>query len=148
MQIPGKLLMTLAIAAYAFVPPAVDLITDTHVFHPDWPPHARMHTVWLLGVTTGVGLLALSLLWRSGPGRAHYLHLAGVLSGIVFAAFFLSAATVSLYGGALTDASGGMEPGPFGLDGNLFTFGGASIVLMLGWILCATSRPPSSVSSR
>ncbi len=29
----GKLLMTFAIATYAFIPPLVDLLTDSHVFH-------------------------------------------------------------------------------------------------------------------
>jgi len=127
--------MTLAIVAYTFVPPLVDLLTDTHVFHPQWSPHARMHTVWLLGVTSGIGLLALVLLWRADQTSHSRIHLAGLLSAIVFGAFFLSASTVSLYGGALTDLSGGVEAGPFGIDANLFTFAASSAVLALGWLM-------------
>ncbi len=135
MALFGKLLMTLAIAAYTFIPPIVDPVTDTHVFHPQWTPHARMHTVWLLGANSGVGLLALMLIWRSGPSQMPRIHLAGLLSAIVFGAFFLSASTVSLYGGALTDVSGGVEPGPFGIDANLFTFAAASTLLAAGWLM-------------
>jgi len=59
----GRLLMSLAIGIYAFIPPFADLATDTHVFHNDWVPHARMHTVWLLGISSSLGLVALYLLW-------------------------------------------------------------------------------------
>ena len=132
--------MSLAIAVYTFIPPAVDLITDTHVFHADWMPHARMHTVWLLGVTSGVGLIALYLLWSSGANGRFRTNLAGLLSAVVFGAFYLSASTISLYGGSLSDMSGGVEKGPFGIDANLFTFTAAAAVLAVGWILGVRSR--------
>ena len=140
MTLLGKVLMSLAIAAYTFIPPVVDLVTDTHVFHPQWVPHARMHTVWLLGVNSGIGLVALTLIWRSGPGHISRIHQAGILSAIVFAAFFLSASTTTLYGGALSDTSGGVEAGPFGIDANLFTFTVASTLLAVGWLVSARGR--------
>ena len=71
MNLLGKLLMTLSMVAYAVIPPIVDLTTDTHVFHEGWLPHARMHTVWLLGVTSGVGVLAMYLLWVPGPNGGY-----------------------------------------------------------------------------
>jgi hypothetical protein len=130
----GRVLMSLAIAVYTFIPPAVDLITDTHVFHADWMPHARMHTVWLLGVTSGVGLVGLYLLWFSGADSRFRTNLAGLLSAVVFGAFYLSASTTSLYGGSLSDMGGGVGKGPFGIDANLFTFTVAAAVLVAGWI--------------
>ena len=36
----AKLLKTVAIAIYTFVPPIADLATQTHVFRPGWMPHA------------------------------------------------------------------------------------------------------------
>ena len=142
MALLGKVLMSLAIAAFTFVPPIVDLVTDTHVFHPGWLPHARMHTVWLLGVSSGVGLVALALLWSPGPPLSSRIHLAGILGAIVFGAFFLSASTISLYGGALSDTSGGVEAGPFGIDANLFTFTAASTLLVVGWWMSARATAP------
>ena len=113
MLIVGKLLISLAIAIYAFIPPIVNLMTDSHVFHQQWMPHARMHTVWMLGSTFGIGLVSLYLIWMRRIERQFSINLAVVLSGIVYGAFFLSASTISLYGGALSDLVDGSEKGPF-----------------------------------
>jgi hypothetical protein len=37
---------------------------DTHVFDPEWHPHARFHIVQLMGFVTVVAVLSLWLLWR------------------------------------------------------------------------------------
>lgn len=140
MLIIGKLLISLAIAIYAFIPPIVNLMTDSHVFHQQWMPHARMHTVWMLGSTFGIGLVSLYLIWMRRIERQFSINLAVVLSGIVYGAFFLSASTISLYGGALSDLVDGSKKGPFGLDTNLFTFGLASLMLATGWAMCARNR--------
>jgi len=132
----GKLLMSLAIGVYAFIPPFADLATDTHVFHSDWVAHARMHTVWLLGVTSSLGLVALGLLWLRGRDAEFNINLAALLSLCVYGPFFLSALTAQLYGGELTDAVGGVEDHVFGFDINLFVFSLATLVLALGWNLC------------
>ena len=136
----GKLLMSLAIAIYAFIPPLVDLLTDTHVFHSGWMPHARMHTVWLLGTTSGVGLVSLYLIWIQDANVKFSTNLAGVLSSVVYLAFYLSAFTTSLYGGALSDLQGGIEKGPLGIDLNLFTFSLAFLTLIVGWVICSRNR--------
>ncbi|GAB5452933.1 MAG: hypothetical protein Hals2KO_32610 [Halioglobus sp.] len=135
MQSLGKILITLSIAIFTFIPPIADLATTTHVFHPGWMPHARVHTVWLLGLTSSIGLVALYLLWKRKPDADTGLNLAAVLAACVYGAFFLSAITASLYGGALTDAEGGIANRIFGLDANVFTFSVASILLMAGWSL-------------
>ncbi len=132
--------MTLAIAVFTFIPPLADLATDTHVFHPGWMPHARVHTVWLLGLTSSVGVLALYLLWFRKIDSEFSESLAGVLGAIVYGSFFLSALTIGLYGGALSDHEGGIGQTIIGLDLNLFTFGLASTVLCVGWGLCKWAR--------
>ncbi len=140
MKTLGKVLMTLAIAVFTFIPPLADLATDTHVFHPGWMPHARVHTVWLLGLTSSVGVLALYLLWFRKIDSEFSESLAGVLGAIVYGSFFLSALTIGLYGGALSDHEGGIGQTIIGLDLNLFTFGLASTVLCVGWGLCKWAR--------
>ena len=42
-------------------------LNRTHLFNPDWPPHARFHSAAGWGTIAGSQLLALWLLWR--PGR-------------------------------------------------------------------------------
>jgi len=130
--------MTAAILVFTLIPPLVDLITDTHVFHPGWTPHARVHTVWLLGLASAVGVLALFLLWIREKDPVFNFNLAFVLALIVYGAFFLAGSTRSLYGGAMTD-DGGLSSGPFGFDPNTFVFSIATVVLIVGWGLGRSS---------
>ncbi|MBV1878770.1 MAG: hypothetical protein KUG79_14105 [Pseudomonadales bacterium] len=140
MKTLGKLFMTLAIAVFTFIPPLADLATDTHVFHPGWMPHARVHTVWLLGLTSSVGLLALYLLWFRKVDTYFNENLAGILGAAVYGSFFLSSLTAQLYGGALSDHGDGIEQTIIGLNLNVFTFGVATIFLGLGWRVCKWAR--------
>jgi hypothetical protein len=128
--------MTLAIAAFTFIPPLADLVTNTNVFHPDGAPHARVHTVWLLGLTSSLGLVALYLLWFRRADIHFNQNFAAILGAIVYGSFFLSSVTANLYGGALSDNEGGIEQTIMGLNLNVFTFGLAWIALGLGWLLC------------
>lgn len=132
--------MTLALAVFTFLPPLADLATDTHVFHPDWPPHARLHTVWLLGLTSSIGLVALYLLWSHTINSSSGENLAGIIGTSVYGSFFLSVMTAQLYGGSVTDHEGGITQSIIGLNLNVFTFGIASIALLVGWRLCKRSR--------
>ena len=137
----GKVMMSVAIAIFSFIPPLADLATTTHVFHPDWTPHARLHTVWLLGLTSSIGLFALYQLWFSRSETMRRINLAGTLALCVYGSFFLSAFTMKLYGGSLSDVHGGVEAVMEGVDANVLTFSFATLLLLLGWFLCIkTSR--------
>lgn len=136
----GKLLMTLAIAIYTFIPPLADIITDTHVYRADWMPHARMHTVWLVGVTSTLGLASLYLLWRRGENSISDTNIAAGISACIYGSFLLSAASMQLYGGALSDPHPGGELSVLGLDVNLFIFSIATMILGLGWAVCGRVR--------
>lgn len=137
MRLAGKFLMTIAIGIFTFIPPLADLATETHVFHEGWLPHARMHTVWLLGVTSSIGLVSLYYLWIRKREERLNINLAGALSCCVYGAFFLSASTTQLYGGRLSDIAGAAADGPFGINGNVFAFTAASVLLLSGWAPCA-----------
>lgn len=125
--------MTLSISIFTFIPPLADLATDTHVFHPGWMPHARVHTVWLLGLTSSIGLLALYFLWVRKVDSYFNVNLAGTLGVTVYGSFFLSSLTAGLYGGSLSDHGGGIEQSILGFDLNVFTFGLALMGLGAGW---------------
>ncbi len=117
----ARILLTIPALFLALVPPLVDF-TPTHVLNPLWSPHARLHTVWLLGTNALVCIVALGLLWRPVDARARErVLLAAGLIGSVLAGFFIAAATHPLYGGALTDVNG-VEGTVAGLDLNLITF--------------------------
>jgi hypothetical protein len=128
----GRILMTLATLIYGAIPPFVDL-TETHVFHPEWAPHARMHMVWLLGTNSAIAVLALYFLWLHKANSAFGVRLAGILGLCVFGGFWLSVSAISLYGGALSD-EGGVPP-IMGMDVNIVVFSLALLVLLVGWFL-------------
>lgn len=130
----GRIMMTVATLMYGVVPPFVDL-TETHVFHPDWTPHARMHMVWLLGTNTAIAMVALYVLWRHKSSLAVGVRLAGVLGLCVYGGFMLSALAASFYGGSLSD-KGGVPP-VLGMDANILAFSLALLLLLVGWFLAS-----------
>ena len=128
----GRILMTIATLMYGIVPPFVDL-SQKHVFHPEWTAHSRMHMVWLLGTNSSLAVVALYFLWLRKENGMFGITLAGILGSCVYGGFMLSAATISLYGGALSD-KGGVPP-VFGIDANIVGFSAGLSILLVGWFL-------------
>ncbi|MFT4520783.1 MAG: hypothetical protein ACI9JM_003191 [Halioglobus sp.] len=131
----AKILITLATLLYAVAPLIADL-NDSHVLHPEWPPHARVHMVWLLAVNHLVAWVALYLLWVRSE-----VVLAAVLGLCVYGGFWISALTRNSYGGAYTD-EGGVDITIMGFDANAFTFSVALAVLLLGLFLHLRKKAP------
>lgn len=133
---PAKIsrwLITIATVCYGFIPPVVDL-TATHVFHPDWTPHARLHAVWQLSTNAGLALLALYLMWVKGDNDLQRIRIAGLIGLFVYAGFFVSALTHPLFGGGLADEQGGV-PTVMGLYSNLIAFTPLLILVIIGlWL--------------
>jgi hypothetical protein len=135
----GRILMTVAIILASVLPILVDL-TETHVLNPAWPPHARVHEVWLLSTGAGVGAIALWLIWRQ-----RQLVLAAVLTACILGGFLLAAATAPLYGGVLVDPqTAHLMPNNdqvLGIPANLFAFSLAFVILLIGLALGRVERP-------
>ena len=134
----GLWLMTIGIAIYTFIPPVVDILTPTHIFHPDWTAHARFHTMWAILSASAVGMVALWMLWRGPRAGLVGINVAGAISSCVLGAFLLAAATMPFYGSALSDANG-VPPLAGGMDANLLTFGAALLMILVGWRLTVRS---------
>lgn len=132
----GKWLLTAGTAIYTFIPPIVDILTPTHIFHPDWVGHARFHTMWAIISASTMGLLALWLIWRHSDASQEGPKIAGLISTGILSAFMIAALTMPLYGGSLTDP-GGMQEAANGLDVNLKTFSVALALVLSGWRLAA-----------
>ncbi len=113
-------LVTAASLVYGVLPLLADL-SPTHVLHPQWPPHARFHTVWLLATNTSIAGFALWLLWGSRLALPLRLRLAGWMGVCVLGGFSMAALSRRLYGGALADPEGGV-PTLVGIDANLLVF--------------------------
>lgn len=124
----SKTLITLATLGYGIAPMIADL-NATHVLNPDWPAHARIHMVWLLGFGFFIAMLALWLLW--GEGKAV---LSAMLGLCVMAGFWVAAATSPLYGGALS-AAGNADTKLAGIEVNVLFFAMVSLMLVAGILL-------------
>lgn len=134
----GRVLMSVAIAMATFIPLLVDL-SPTHVYNAAWPAHARLHEVWLLATGAMLGLMALYLTWFYRNNRALGIAMASVLMSCVLGGFFVATVTAPFYGGILIDpATAHMMPNQdmaMGIPLNLFVFGVAFILLMIGTVI-------------
>src|SRR5579863_6338627 len=101
----ARILLTLVTLGYGFVTIVADF-NKTHATNPKWTPHARFHVVWQILSYSGVGLIALYLIWIDGPNPLERLYLAAALSAAIYGAFFLAVLTRPVFGGALYDDNG------------------------------------------
>lgn len=91
----GRLLVTFGALIWGLGVPYLE-INDTHVFNPDWTPHALIHEVWQLFTNTGLAGLALWLVWV----RDEVIQ--GAVIGLFITGGFLSAFIIrDTYGGSM-----------------------------------------------
>lgn len=101
----ARVLLTVVTIGYGFLTILADF-NKTHATNPKWTGHARFHVVWQITSYIGFGLLALALLWWPGPLAMERLYLVAIMSGIVYAAFFIAVFTMPIYGGTAFDTNG------------------------------------------
>ena len=101
----ARLLLTLATIGYGVITVKADF-NRTHATNPLWTPHARFHVVWQITSYVGFGLLAFALIWTPGAYKVERLYLAAGFGGVVYGAFFIALATMSIYGGRTFDENG------------------------------------------
>ncbi len=135
---PAKVLITLATLFYGIAPLFADL-NATHVFHPEWTPHSRLHMVWLLGTNSSIALLSLYLLW----GRAQVV-LSAVLGICVMLGFWIAVLFRGFYNGALTDV-GGVNATVMGFEANSFAFSLVLLLLLAGLYIGSRSTRETGI---
>jgi len=79
----------------------------THLFNPDWPPHARLHMMMLFCTTGAFTLLGLYLCWGPTGSRLQNLKLSAVAGTLYMYGTVTAALTMPYYGGSMewTDTS-------------------------------------------
>jgi hypothetical protein len=128
----SKILITISIIMYGFVPPFVDF-NKTHATNPNWVGHARFHVVWQVFITFFIAITALYILWFSEIENELQLNLVLCLSLCVLGAFFLNIAFKNLYGGTLADPDGITPIGE--INANVVSFSFAFVMLIIGYYL-------------
>lgn len=131
----ARILLTIATLGYGLATIKADF-NRTHATNPTWTAHARFHVVWQILSYSGVALVALALIWLSGPLPKERLYLAAALSAAIYGAFFGTVFARPLFGGALYDENGYLPFRPPGApagwrwDVNVTAFTVLSIILV------------------
>ena len=119
-----KTIITFSIVLYAIAVPFLE-INDTHVFNPDWTPHAKIHEVWQLITNSSIGILCLWLVWVKKEFR-----MSTALSMLVTGGFLLAYALQNSYGGSMKYLDGS-EKTILGINIGVVGFGLAFLLLIL-----------------
>lgn len=128
-----KIAITFSVILYAIVVPFLD-ISDTHVWNPDWTPHARIHEVWQLITNSSIGVVCLWLVWYKKEVR-----LSTLLSLIVMGGFLLAFFLKDGYGGSMKYLDGS-EKTVLGINIGILGFGIAFLFLILSHALTKTKK--------
>jgi hypothetical protein len=122
-MITKKLSISFVILLYAIAVPILE-INDTHVFNPDWTPHAKIHEVWQLITNSTIGIFCLWLVWVKNELKTSIL-----LSMLVTGGFLLAYSLQNLYGGSMKYLDGS-EKTVLGINIGVVGFGLAFILLL------------------
>lgn len=138
----GRLLISLAVIATAVIPFRSDW-NDSHVFSPQWSPHARFQGIVSIGMPVLLAPVALWLLWRRSADPSPAATTAALIPiaywGPLFVARFIPGTDIVDPGHHLKRVAG--VPSPL--------FGAAATILVagLGWYVdhrgCAASKRAS-----
>lgn len=130
-----KALLTFGILIYALGVPLLE-INDTHVFNPDWTPHARIHEVWQLMTNSAIGGLSLWLVWFRG-----HIRLPSALGLLITGGFLLAYMLRGAYGGSMQYLDGS-EKTLLGINIGVLGFGVVSVIFIA--LLLWGRRAPGS----
>jgi uncharacterized membrane protein len=122
-MITKKLTISFVILLYAVAVPILE-INDTHVFNPDWTPHAKIHEVWQLITNSTIGIFCLWLVWVKNELKTSIL-----LSMLVIGGFLLAYSLQNFYGGSMKYLDGS-EKTILGINIGVLGFGLAFILLL------------------
>jgi hypothetical protein len=128
-----KIAITFSVILYAIIVPFLD-INETHVWNPDWTPHARIHEVWQLITNSSIGLVCLWLVWYKKEVRLSFL-----LSIIIMGGFLLAFFLKDGYGGSMKYLVGS-EKNVLGINIGVLGFGIAFLFLILSHLFTKTKK--------
>ncbi len=83
----GRILITFVLVSDAIVSTAIDW-NATHLFNPEWTPHARFHDASFLNLLCGVSIIGIWLIWRQSKEPDVGVKVAALIPVIYRAAFF------------------------------------------------------------
>jgi hypothetical protein len=113
----ARLLITAATLAYGLGPFVIDM-NKTHLLHPRWPGHARLHLLWASVSQLAVAILAFWLMWSHSTESAARCRLSAIIGLCMTSGFWIAVIFRKTYRGTLHDPDG-IPPIAGKIDGNL-----------------------------
>jgi hypothetical protein len=101
----GKALCIFAAVTYGVAPAFIDTFDPHHLLNPEWPPHARLHLMWLNGAGLYTSLFSIYLFWTATRETFERIRM-GATIGFLFLAGFFTAGLFKNPAGAAFDADG------------------------------------------
>ena len=135
----GKLLLTISTISWGLAPIGADW-GPSHVFHVDWPPHARLHAVWLLTTGATLAVLSIGLVWLPSREKRANLRVAGIIGLLMLIGFFAALALAGTYGGSISDPD--HEALVFGINRNLVILTVTLVIQAIGTFLVVRADLP------
>ncbi len=132
-----KVVLSLIVMTFVLIVPQLE-ISETHVFNPLWPGHARLHEVWQLATNVVLGLSCLWLAWFGDKVRA-----ASLLGLLVTGGFLVAYVLRNSYGGSMRHTDGS-ELMAFGINSGVLTMLAASVALTIVAWLGKAERPDTA----
>jgi hypothetical protein len=83
----SRILLSVVLVSSAAVSVAVDW-NESHLFNPEWHPHAKFHDAVMLWLLCGCSIMALRLLWRRTTEPAIAYAVATLVPIIFWSPFF------------------------------------------------------------
>lgn len=111
----GKILITLVAIWAAFGSYIFDW-NKTHIYNPNWPPHAKFHNAQTMLLGTVIGLLSLWIIWYQKMDTLYKLRMAAILASFYW---ITQAGAITFPGTALVDpefAHSGQAPAQLIVD--------------------------------
>lgn len=88
-QKSAKILLSVLVVVSTIVSIIADW-NSSHLFNPDWPPHARFHDMMLLTLLAGLLPLLLWLLWRKSPEPEVAVKVATTVLVVFWGSFYVN----------------------------------------------------------
>lgn len=85
----GRILLSVLTVFTTAVSIGVDW-NSSHVFNPDWVPHAIFHDVMLLVLLVGITVISLWLMWRHSPEPGVGIRVASALQIVFWGSFYIA----------------------------------------------------------
>jgi hypothetical protein len=79
-----------------------DFMTETHIFNPRWPPHAKFHSGQTISIAFTLGLATLYYTWRTSSLPTATAKVESLFAAALFGSMFcVSGLSAVLYPGSL-----------------------------------------------